>query len=515
VLAIATVALFSRTFGFDFIHYDDPEYVFRNDYVQQGLNAQTVRYAFTSRALSHWHPLTWLSFMLDAELFGIEPRVFHRTNVVLHAGSAVLLFLALRIMTDAPWRSGLAAAIFALHPLRVESVAWVAERKDVLSTFLGLLALLLYVIYARRGSIWMYIATILAFAMSLLAKSMLVTLPLVLLLLDYWPLGRFRGPQIRRVILEKVPLLALSAASATMTLFIAGGTGAVHGFGKVALWPRISNAIVAHVEYLFDMIWPAGLVVLYPFPEKPSLENTLICAALLGIITFVAIAWIRQRPNVFVGWFWFLIVLLPVNGIISIGELSRADRYTYVPMIGTILAVVWSLPDLRGKPLFARAAVATAAILVLVAMSLVTWRQLAHWRNSGTLFDHTLAVIGSHPTIEMNYGAALADRGDHAGAALRYQNALKKRPNWAPLLANIASELSAAGRSQEALYYYLEAVKRDPRQPMIYFNMGIALMKLDRWADAEKCFIRTLELRPDFEPARQNLAYVREQIQTK
>jgi Tfp pilus assembly protein PilF len=470
------------------------------------MTAASVRDAFTSRRLSHWHPLTWLSYQLDVQLFGMAPATFHRTNVALHMANAVLVFLVLRAMTRSRWRSALAAAIFAVHPLRVESVAWIAERKDVLSMLVGLLCMLAWAGYVRRNSWVLYVLSIALFGLCLMAKPMLVTLPAVLLLLDYWPLARLGSAPLRRIVMEKLPLVALSAASCAITLRTATGTGAVQGLARVPLEPRIASAVVAHVEYLIDMFWPAKLVVLYPFEMKIPPGTVFAAAGVLIAITVASISLRGRLPNLIVGWLWFLGVLFPVNGLVSIGELSRADRYTYFPMIGVLLMVIWSIPAARTK-LAARIA-AGASVAVVLVFALLSRRQLQYWRDSPTLFARTLDVIGPQATIHMNYGAALAAQKKSAEAVEHYREAWRLRPTWSVVVNNLGNELYSAGKVEEAIGYYREALRLDRKQPMTWFNMGIAYMRLDRWADAEAAYRQALQLVPDFAPARNNLAFV-------
>jgi len=506
LLAALTAAVFAQAVRFDYIHYDDPQYTFANPRVAEGITAAGVRDAFTSRQLSHWHPLTWLSLQLDVQLFGMSAATFHRTNVALHAANVVLVFLVLRAMTGSRWRSALAAALFAIHPLRVESVAWIAERKDVLSMFLGLLSMLAWAGYVRRNSLVCYGLSIALFAMCLMAKPMLVTLPAVLLLLDFWPLRRLDAVPLRRIVIEKLPLFALAAASAAVTLRTATGTGAVQGLGRVALEPRLANAIVAHAQYLLDMLWPAKLVILYPFQMNISSLTLLASAGVLIVITAAAIALRHRLPNVLVGWLIFLGVLFPVNGLISIGELSRADRYTYFPMIGVLLMIIWSIPA-PATALARRIAVA-GSIAVLAVLCVLTIRQLQYWRDSVTLFARTLDVIGPHATIHMNYGAALAAQKKSEQAIAHYREALRLRPTWGVVVNNLGNELYNAGRVEDSIGYYRESLRLDRRQPMTWFNLGISYMRLDRWADAEHAYREALKLLPDFAPAKENLAYV-------
>ena len=503
LLCAATASLFARTVRFDYIYCDDPEYTFEDDYVPRGLTIDGARHALRTFNLANWHPLTWLSYMLDVQLFGLSPRAFHRTNVVLHTGNAILLFLLLRAMTGSRWRSALAAALFAVHPLRVESVAWIAERKDVLSTFFGLLAMLAYVGYARRNSASLYCATILLFALCLMSKPMLVTLPAAMLLIDYWPLDRFSTARVRRLIVEKGPLLLMSALSCMMTARAAARNGAIYSFGDVSLEARLANATASYARYLYDMFWPAKLVILYPFSANVPMSELLIAIALLTSITAVSIRWIRRWPHLFVGWFWYLGLLVPVIGLVAIGEQSRADRYTYFAMIGVLIMLVWSIPQPRARS--AQYAISAASAILLMFLWMLTWRQLAYWRDSGTLFDRTLAVSGSHASVHLGYGTWLADKGDWRGAADHFRAALALKPNSAPILMSLGCALDNQGRPDLALPYFRESLRLDSHQPLTFVNAGGALMHLKQYPQAEIVLREALRLRPGFAPAREQL----------
>jgi len=499
-----TLVVFWQATHFDFIHYDDPEYVFQNDHVKHGITWKNIRFAFTSTSLSNWHPLTWLSYMLDAQLFGIAPAAFHRTNVVVHACSTGVLFLLLLNATGSRWQALLAGVLFGLHPLRVESVAWVAERKDVLSVLFALLSLLAYVAYTRGGSRAHYACSWLLFATSLLAKPMLLTLPFVMLLLDYWPLARpRRGTSGRRLLVEKLPMLALTCASAAATLLAAQTTGALNPTFRVPLAARAANAVLSTGQYLCDMVWPTRLAILYPFPRQPQTDAAIAVLLLLLAVTLYCVSARSRWPHLLVGWCWFLGTLTPVNGFVSIGEIARADRYTYFPMIGIILMAVWSIPTFarRSSRLITGAAAGVGSIALVAA----THAQLQHWRSSSTIFERAISVIGPNATIEMNWGVACAFRGDHDGALEHLGKAWALAPGMPALLANYANELQSASRIPEAIALYRDALRQDPNHPMVWHNLGVAYMNSHAPQDAERCFRQVLRLRPDFTPAQRNL----------
>lgn len=503
VLGGATAALFAPSVRFDYIHYDDPDYTYRDDYVSTGLNAASVRHAFTTMRLANWHPLTWLSYMLDVQLFGISAATFHRTNVFFHACNAMLVYLALASLTQSRWRSALAAAVFALHPLRVESVAWIAERKDVLSTFFGLLTILAYAAYARRGGTGRYLAVLGLFVLCLLSKPMLVTLPVVLLLLDFWPLKRFTRMSARAVLLEKLPLLVLAFGSMIMTLRAAAAGSAIMRLTTIPPEARLANVVFSYARYLLDMIWPANLTVLYPFNARLPVAAMAIAAVILILVTVMCLRLTSRMPHLLIGWLWYLVVLLPVIGIVAVGEQSRADRYTYFAMIGILIMVIWSIPE----PVSRRQsiAVAGAGAGVVAALCVLSWRQLQHWRNSAALFERSIAVIGPHATIHLNYAAALGDAGQWDLAIEQYRAAALLKPNSALAPMGIAVALDAQGRYDEAAGYYRESIRLNPNDPVAWMNLGLSLAQAKKYPQAEAAFRRALQLRPGFAAAKQNL----------
>ncbi len=500
VLFVLPLLIFARTSQFDFVSYDDLDYVFANPRTLAGLSPDNLRWAFTTFTLSNWHPLTWLSYMLDVTVFGgARAGAMHVVNAVIHCLNGVLLFVLLRAMTGSSWRSAFVAALFALHPLHVESVAWISERKDVLSTLFGLLAMLAYVHYTRVGSVPVYGLTFLAFALSLMSKPMLVTLPFLLLVLDFWPLRRGGGGnQIARLVLEKLPLFAVAVVSCWITV-VAQGVA----LATVPLQVRIINAAVSYVRYLLDMIWPARLAVLYPLPLVHSQLMGLLAGAFLLAVTLFALRQARRFPHLLCGWLWYLGTLVPVIGIVAIGELARADRYTYFPLIGIFIMIVWSIPAPRTVP--GTAALCAAVAVILIASSVLTWRQLGYWRNSETLFDRTLSIVGPQPTLYLNYGAAVAIKGNDERAIALYQKALSVRPNWSKALNNMGNSLLRLGRPMDAMEYYRAAIKADPQFALAYITLGKALASQGDLVEAEEVLREAVRLAPDRADARRIL----------
>ncbi|HEY5973741.1 MAG TPA: hypothetical protein VIU41_03275, partial [Geobacteraceae bacterium] len=419
LVALATLAVYWQATGHDFVNFDDRPYVTENPRVSGGLTLENIRWAFTAVHQSNWHPLTWLSHQLDCQLFGLTPRGHHLVNVLLHTLNSLLVGLVLFRFTGAGRRSALVAALFALHPLHVESVAWVAERKDVLSTLFWLLTMLAYGAYASRPGPGRYLPVMGFFALGLLAKPMLVTLPCVLLLMDYWPLGRFSfapgavaqpaaGRRLSHDLLlvgEKLPLLLLAVASALVTyrVQLAGGTVGT----AFPLAQRAATAVVATARYLLDTVWPHGLAVLYPFDQAMPGWQIALSGMLLAGLTVAALLAARRRPYVTVGWFWYLGTLVPVSGLVQIGLHSRADRYTYVPLLGIFIVIAWGGQELLARRQRLAATLATTGV---VALSVVTWLQLGYWQDSITLFGRAARVTSNNYVAWHNLGVALLER---------------------------------------------------------------------------------------------------------
>jgi tetratricopeptide (TPR) repeat protein len=506
VLAAAVALLYTPALGFEFLSYDDPVYVTRNPQVTGGLTAASVRWAFTNAHAGNWHPLTWLSHMLDVEWLGLEPRGHHATNVLLHALNAVLLFLVLEALTGRRGRSFAVAALFALHPIQLESVAWVAERKNLLSTGFGLLAIGAHASWARRGGALRYAAVAALVAASLMAKPMLVTLPFVLLLLDVWPLGRAAGTgSARRIVVEKLPLLALSAGVSVLVYATQARAGAMEPASGVPLLVRLAYAPVACVGYLEHVAWPEGLAVLYPHPllaphASLGAAAVLLAAALLAVISTLAVAAARRgRPAALIGWLWFLGTLVPVIGVVQVGWQGLADRYAYVPLIGLLVAIVWSAADgleraLRG---WTRSAVAAGSLATACALlALASSAQLPHWRGSRALFERALAVTGPNPVMHNELGVLLAGAGDYAQALPHFEQAAAQAPGWSAAHQNLGALLARLGRPDQGLVHLELAVSLDPEHAPGLVALASALLALGRSEQARPHVERALALDP-------------------
>jgi tetratricopeptide (TPR) repeat protein len=524
LLSGAALAVFGPAVNYEFVNYDDSVYVTENDHVKGGLTRENVAWAFTTFDASNWHPLTWLSLQLDATLFGPGPRGFHATNVALHAANAALLFLTLRSLTGAFWRSALVAALFALHPLRAESVAWVAERKDVLSSFFGLLALWAYAGYARAPSAGRYLGVALPFALGLLAKPMLVTLPFVLLLLDYWPLGRTpfgrppephaEGPApvaVPRLLLEKVPLFLLVAASCAATLAAQAHGGAVKPLEAYPFTARVGNALVAYAEYQRLAAWPAGLAPHYPHPGAGLEASRVVTAGLLlAALTGLAAWQARRRPYLLVGWLWYLGTLVPVVGLVQVGNQAYADRYTYLPLVGVALAAVWGAADLLAAARAPRWAVGVAAGAVVAGYAAACWRQAAYWHDSVALWERAARVAPSDLAAQQLCLALGKRRGPLEDDRRRLEELVRLRPEYGPAHNQLGATLLRLDRPAEALAQYREAARLEPGSPIVHVNLGGLLLRLGRTGEALAEFHEALRLggglsRPELARVRYNL----------
>jgi protein O-mannosyl-transferase len=526
ILAVAVLAVYWPVRNHDFVKYDDDAYVTDNRNVQSGLNARSLRWAFTSGHASNWHPVTWLSHMVDCEIFGLNPRGPHLVNLLLHTANTLLLFIVLKRMTGRMWPSALVAALFGLHPLHVESVAWVAERKDVLSTLFWMLTMLAYAWYAEKPKIVRYLPVLLAFMLGLMAKPMLVTLPFVLLLLDYWPLERMRlagadreslplqergggiaaRPSLRRLLLEKVPLLALAIASSIVTFVVQRQGGAVMKVEMIDLRSRIGNAIVAYVGYIEKMFWPGKLAVLYLHSGGDlSKIKILACGLSLFAISLCLLWAALRRKYLAVGWLWYLGTLVPVIGLVQVGVQSMADRYTYVPLIGLFIVVTWGVADLLAGWPRQRSALIVLATAILVALAARTSAQLKHWQNSLTLFDHAIAVTTDNYVMLNNYANVLLTSGRPDEAVAQFNRSLQIRPGNAGTHNDLANAYNKLGRIDTAIEEYRKASSLDPNSAQIHYNLALALSKRSRTEEAIREYREVVRLRPDHVDALVNL----------
>jgi Tfp pilus assembly protein PilF len=506
-LVVITAAVFWQVGGFDFINFDDDLYLTANPRVQRGLTLENIGWAFTTIEVKNWHPLAWLSHMLDVQLFGMNAGAHHLMSALLHILNALLVFHLLRALTGKPWRAGLVAALFAVHPLHVESVAWISERKDLLSTLFWLLALWAWARFVESRSPGRYAAVVAFFALGLMAKPMVVTLPFTLILLDIWPLKRvetFTLASLRPLVVEKLPLFAITVASAAITVFAQEAGGAVRSLEAFPLHVRVGNALVAYSTYLWNTLVPSGLAILYPHPgEDLAWWRAGVGVVVIGVVTAIVFKPRPARPWLVFGWLWYLGTLVPVIGIVQVGAQSHADRYTYVPLLGVFVILGWGLGALGER---ARAPASVASAVAVAACAAVSFGQVAVWKDSFTLFAHTLAVTEGNYTAHNNYANALFARGQKDEALEHYQAALKIRPDYTPALVNAGNLAQQSGDADEAARLYLEALRLDPRSATAHGRLGTLRAQQGKTDEAIAHYRRAIELRPRYRDAHLNLA---------
>jgi hypothetical protein len=485
-----TLSIYWQAGNHEFLNFDDNEYVTNNSHVTSGLTGENIVWAFTSFDACNWHPITWLSHMTDAQLFGINPRGHHLTNVIVHATSSVLLLFFLFRFTGSLWKSSFVATLFALHPLHVESVAWVAERKDVLCAFFWFLALLFYSEYAVKAKSKLYILSLLFYILGIMSKPMIVTLPIVMLLVDFWPLGRYQidevSPGCRHLlwritnfVKEKIPFFACSLFSAFVTVYAQEKCSAMMGF---TIYYRIKNVFIAYVEYIFKTLWPHNLAIYYPYSYSIPIWQAMISLLILLLISFAAICTCRQRPYLFVGWLWFLVTLMPVIGLIKVGTQSMADRYTYVPAIGLYIMVAWGVSDLTKGLRHQRAVLGWLACSVITVSTFLTNRQLGFWQNNFSLYRHTLQVTSNNYLIQSNlvfahidHGIDFAKKGNIDAAIQEFQEALRISPNYIDAHFNLGIALGAKGDFDASIREFKETLHIDPNHVGAQAKLKLAL----------------------------------------
>jgi Flp pilus assembly protein TadD len=516
LLVLITLVIFSRACTFDFLSFDDPDYVTANTNVQSGLSVATAKWAFTSFYACNWHPLTWLSHALDWQLYGAFPGGHHFTNVLFHTANVALLFGLLRNLTSTLWRSAFVAALFAWHPLRVESVAWISERKDVLSTFFGLLCIYCYARYAKsfRADVvkekvfgW-YAAGFCFFSLSLLSKPMLVTLPFLLLLLDFWPLGRVDKIRNRKnfwLLAEKTPFLLLSALGSITTFWAQREGGAVQSFQMLPVSFRLSNAALSYIRYIGKTLWPSNLAISYPFPRDLDFADLMGCVFLLLVISTMIVA--ARRPYLIIGWCWFLGTLVPVIGIIQVGMQSMADRYTYISCIGLFIMMSWGLADLSSR--FGNRFWAIAISVTILSFSLVlSWKQLGYWKDSSSLFTHAVLVTENNDIAETHLGLAMTNAGKKEEALAHFREGFRINPNNAQVAKDLGIILADRGELEEAFEVLNQARRLDPKIYDTYGKIGEILSATGRNKDAIACYREGLKVKSDSSELLNNLAWL-------
>jgi len=507
-LAAITWAVFGQTFHHQFINYDDPLYVLDNAPVRAGLTWRGIGWAFTHVHSQNWHPLTTISHMLDCQLFGVNPGAHHLVNVFFHGIAAVLLFVLLQQMTSRLWPSAFAAAVFAIHPLRVESVAWIAERKDVLSGMFFMLTLVAYAAYARKQTLGRYVTMSILFACGLMSKPMLITTPIVLLLLDYWPLDRFAKSTIKKLVGEKIPLFALSAGSAVATL-----SAQNFALGSIQFLPlkwRITNAIFAYFEYVRQTFWPVDLIPFYVHAEN-RLEMWRLAIAVIVLVSVTTIAFLRRRQNPYliVGWFWYLVMLIPVIGIVQVGLQGHADRYTYLPQIGLDFALVWLVWDLTKSWRARKIVLSVAGAIIVAALSILSAKQTTHWRDTETLWRHTLAVTPDNDVAHAGLGGILFVRGKVDESIEHYERALRLRDGNVAAHFGLGRALAAKEKTDPAIFHFQKALAIQPDYIAASNDLGILFASKGEIKEAIAAWRQSLSFDPDSADAANNIAWVR------
>jgi tetratricopeptide (TPR) repeat protein len=504
VLVAAIVVVYAQLRSHDAIHFDDNVLVTQNAAVQSGISWRGIQWALATPILGIWHPLTTLSHMLDCELFGMDMGMHHVTSLVLHIANTVLLLWLLHQITGAIWRPGLVAALFALHPLNVESVAWIAERKNVLSTLFWLLTTASYVEWVKRPSGFRYGLTLVLFALGLMAKPMLVTLPCTLLLLDYWPLGRWRGTKsdgvtqlsFGQLALEKLPFFAVTALASYLTYALQQDVVAA-AVRSIPIHLRAAGAALSYVAYLRDAFWPSNLAMLYPIEGWLDGRQLLVSAAVLGGVTAVALIARTRAPYLLVGWLFYLGTLVPVIGIVHVGSQTRADRYVYVPLIGVFVMIAWSLGACVERRQHIRTAVVGAALVTIAVLGAVTMRQAARWKDSITLFEHTLSVTENNLVVHNALGVALGDAGRHEEAIKEFTEALRLRPDSIPMLESLGIAYASAGRMEDAAKTLREVIAREPTSYQTHASLGLVLAQLGQNDEAIEHFRLAVQMNPE------------------
>ncbi len=517
ILTLATFTIFYQVRGFGFVNIDDSLYVSKNQNIQGGITLKTFKWAFTATRAGNWHPLTWLSHTLDWQLFGSNPAGHHLVNLIFHIVNTLLLFLVLKQMTNALWQSAFVAALFALHPLHVESVAWIAERKDVLGTFFWMLTMWAYMRFVLKMKTapllsrlcnYHYLLVVVFFAFGLMAKPMLVTLPFVLLLLDYWPLGRigrFNWQTIYRLVLEKIPFIILSAVSSVITFLVERNRGAVIELVDLSLKLRIYNALISYAKYIGMMIWPSRLAAFYPLhPYKLTIWYTGWALLLLLAISILVFRLAASHKYLFTGWLWYLGAFLPVIGLVQVGDQAMADRYTYITLTGLFIIIAWGLPDLLAKWQYKKNVLTLSALLVILIMSVCTYSQLHYWRNSLTLFQHALDTTEDNYVAHFCVAGALVSQNEMDEAIGHYSEVIRIEPGYLPARVAMGDIFRNTGRLDRAVEEYRKALLLRPNEPDVLNSLGIVFTRQGKFDEAVECFEQALRIRPDFADAHAN-----------
>ncbi len=478
-LAVITLAVFYQVGSFGFIDLDDPDYVWHNPNIQEGFTLKAINWAFTTGHEANWHPLTWLSHILDWQLFGNSAGGHHLVNLVFHIANTLILFLVLQRMTGAVWQSAFAAALFALHPLHVESVAWVSERKDVLSTFFWLLTMWAYVFYVNRPGIVRYLPVVLFFALGLMSKPMLVTLPFVLLLLDYWPLNRLNSKRsLFNLLVEKIPLFVMAIASSVVTFIAQKKGGTIRIIEDYDFAARMANAFISYIQYIIKMIWPAGLSYFYLHPGRNvSFFYAGISAALLLAVTILVFRFAKNHRYLAVGWLWYLGTLVPVIGFVQVGIQAMADRYSYITLTGLFIIIAWGLPELLANWRYRKIVLCGSSLLVLFILTALTYFQTQYWKDSVTLYQNALKVTSDNWKVHIDLAQTLLVQGRTAESIQHAAESVRIKPDCVDAINVLGVVLYYAGRTDEAITQFNRALQINPQCASARKNLNIALVK--------------------------------------
>jgi Flp pilus assembly protein TadD len=524
LLLAAVLILYWPVASFEFV-YDDDLYVAKNHHVQEGLTLDGLKWSFTTFHAGNWHPFTWLSHMADVEIHRFDAGGHHRTSVLIHAAAAILLFFVLSGMTNSLWASALVAALFAIHPLHVESVAWVSERKDVLSGLFWILTMGAYGYYVRHPSILRYLLVLGSFSLGLLSKPMVVTLPFVLLLLDYWPLERYSGAATvfvksvsssatpgrsaaLRLFAEKIPLILLVVPSCIVTVMAQNSVGALLPLEKISVGERIANAIVSYMAYIGKAVWPFDLAVYYPHVGVPPVWEIAVASLLLISISCVAVVKAREMPFLIVGWLWYLGTLVPVIGLVQVGSQSMADRYTYIPLMGLYIAVAWGAKSLLEKHPGSGQPVRVCLFIVLTGMLLLARHQVTTWSNGITLFENAISATTVNPVAHNNAGVAYMDRNDCGNAVPHFLKAIEQKSDYASAYNNLGICAARANRAENALQCFAQAIAADPLFTKPRIERGLLWARLQRHDEAKDDLLQVLRIDPTHDGAHTNLGMI-------
>jgi protein O-mannosyl-transferase len=517
-LVVITLLAYWQLPSHNFVNFDDNGYITENPKVHKGVTRESIEWAFGVTDFAYWHPLTWLSHMLAFQLFGLNSGMHHLVNLFFHIANTVLLFFLLNRMTGSILQSGFVAAMFALHPLNVESVAWASERKNVLSTLFWMLTLLSYIHYVKRRTVLKYLLILFVFTLGLMAKPMLVTLPLVLLLLDYWPLRRFNCAMSKNtgyqklpflhLVLEKMPLLILSLISIYLSSISLQKSGFIVSTASVPMKLRIANALVSYVNYIKKMIWPHNLAVYYPFPYTIPLWHVVGAGFLILGISLMVFKTVKTRPYLIVGWLWYMGTLVPVIGLMQAGLWpAMADRFAYVPLIGLFMIVAWGVPDLiRWR--YKKIMLATLATILISNLTVMTWLQIRYWQDGVSLFTHNLNVTRNNSVAHNNLGYILMQHGDYKNAIDHYNNALRINPNYVEAHNNLGTALLQQGDYKKAIYHYYKALRINPNYAETHNNLGTALLQQGDYKKAIYHYYEALNSNPKYAGAYYNLGKI-------